>query len=58
MKNKYIIDTTFEESFDATSKARKDIEKSLNEIGYMAKNIVIKKPSGYFQLFTNIIVGY
>lgn len=59
MKNKrYIIDTKFEEKYDATSKARKDIENILNKENYLSKYIIIPKASNYKELFKNIKLTY
>ena len=58
MKNKYIIDVKFEETFDATSKARKDINDILKKEGYQVKFINVKKANGYKELYKNIYLSY
>ena len=58
MKNKYIIDVKFEETFDATSKARKDINDILKKEGYQVKFINVKKANGYKELYKNISLSY
>jgi hypothetical protein len=58
MKNKYIIDVKFQETFDATSKARKDINDILVKEGFSVKFINIPKANSYKELYKNIGVTY
>ena len=58
MKNKYIVDIKYEETFDATVKARSDINDILVKSGFKLKYLNLKKANNYLELYKNVSDSY
>ena len=53
-----VLDTKFDDCFTATSKARIDIDKILESLGYNVRFIDLKRTKGKFDLYRNINYSY